>query len=172
MQQPPANLHEATTLTDIPVLYPKLSWQKSTAKPTLSAGYITYGGKNVILSGGQEWSAQKMNITYAELGKSVLDFHGYYDPRFSAMGWFDWQGVTINGTRLEILAANGPMGEIWGYVGVKGSKFRVVLFKQEYISLKPEANTPSCPNCYPKYTIYLSDILSLSEISTLFETTK
>lgn len=164
--------NEAKTLTDIPSLYPNLTWHKITPE-TFSSGstwlqilnenYFQSDIKSIPLNKGEEWESDLTGIS--EQKQSLInDFQSYYDKNMSLLGWD--QKVQVGDRYLIAPAGNGSSGNIRGFIAVKDGGLRVLAASSYVKDNKGEGwNAYSqCP-CSITYNVYLGDIIPLSKIS-------
>ena len=161
--QTQTNTEEAVTLTDIPPLYPGLSWQKTTTNALAYPYELRIDAKKRLpLRNGEVWEANRADLDPQEDARLVGGFFGYYESAFPPLGWkFE---VLVDGIPIEAPNAAGPGGRYDGFIGIKDGEFRVVVFHEQ--SNPKGTNAFTCP-CDEHLVVFLSDIIPIETIPLL-----
>lgn len=164
----PISYNYATTLTELPVLFPELSWQevdpRNSRMKEYEVLYVTNDEGSYSYSGvklpGKEWTTQKSYT--ADEGWTTIsqNLMKYFEDNFSKIGW--GSRVQLPGYTLQASAADGPLGSVWGFVGVKDMQVRVVTFEE----VRSDNGQGVCP-CKLTYWVNISEITPFEEVLTL-----
>jgi hypothetical protein len=74
------------------------------------------------------------------------------------------QSINKWGYTLQSLAADSPLGEVWGYIGVKGDEVRAVILstKIQPIRIGDGPGEIYCP-CVKTYSVFVSNIINFPQ---------
>ena len=159
---------EATTLIDLPFLFPELCWIKIVGnnfedinKLYVTSDDYTLFSEEVGLK-SQGWVAKKENLSEKELLDVSEKFRLFYGSEFEKLNW-KWQ-ASIPNYKFMTIVADGPNGSAWGLIGVRENNLRVITLSESRSGIGFE----NCP-CAITFEVYLSEIYPIAKVISSVE---
>ena len=122
--------------------------------------YFDFKGFSLPLKG---WEARKEGLKSEDYTKYQKLFRDYLNSELTKRGWVT--DLEVNGKVLQPLTADGPGGEIWGYVKRIGDKFQVIIIQERGASYKNEpiySLRKDCP-CNLSLSVFFSEVFNIDK---------
>lgn len=131
------------------------SMQRNLSKAPLL--YVNYDPVFISIR-GREWKYNSGTLNTFEEMYALREKHTtYYSNEASNFGWE--QSVDYKNKRVNVIAADGPGGSLWGYVKIVEDKMRVIILQES--NDEAVLPIPGCP-CKMSFRVFVSEIFSTS----------
>ena len=149
-----SSLEPSNTPFSAPILYPSLSWSKTSADDAKSIRnslkfflYYDYEPVN-FRPDGKEWVSRRSGSTPSVILDIEAKFSSYYNLELKKTNWSE--SIKYGGKNLMTMFGDGPTGSVWGYLKIVEDKVGIILFSSDTLQ--------------GEFRVFVAEPISLSKI--------